>query len=102
MRVSWLASLVFVAFLGLSGTVGETTLSVGQMPSHAHAINGAEKAIGGPPYNLFDGGVGGAAGTASTTSTGGSASHIHSFAATSGKDSNMPPYYALAYIMRIA
>lgn len=86
----------------LSGTVGATTLSVAQMPSHAHATNGAEKANNGPPYNLFDGGVGGAAGTVSTTSAGGSASHIHSFAANSGKDSTMPPYYALAYIMRVA
>lgn len=86
----------------LSGTVGETTLSVGQMPSHAHAINGAEKAIGGPPYNLFDGGVGGAAGTASTTSTGGSQPHTHSLTATISAASSLPPYYALAYIMRVA
>ena len=41
--------------------------------------------------------------TATTFATGGSQAHTHSLSeAKSGSASNLPPYYALSYIMRIA
>lgn len=87
----------------LSGTVGATTLSDQQMPRHSH-------------YTALHNGDGGGSGTQAFDSTsspwgtsdyyssiaGGSQPHTHSLAADTGPFSSMPPYYALALIMRIA
>lgn len=61
----------------LSGSVGATTLSTAQMPSHTHTANGREASAAS---NLFavTGAVGGS-GTATTNATGGGGSHDHSF-----------------------
>nr|DAU20045.1 MAG TPA: Baseplate structural protein [Caudoviricetes sp.] len=86
----------------LSGTVGATTLTVAQLASHAHGIQlrGGSRdcgyASGSPQFwvNWYDG---------ATATTGGSQAHTHSLTgAKSGSASSLPPYYALAYIMRTA
>lgn len=86
----------------LSGTVGDTTLTVEQLASHTHK------------YTIGNGGAWEASGASyrestenriqiSTTSTGGSKSHTHSLAGIkSGSANSLPPYYALALIMRCA
>ena len=82
----------------LSGTVGETTLSVEQMPSHEHPYND----------NHTSSGSGNPSGTSwgatdekrITGSAGGSQPHTHTLDGASGEASGLPPYYALSYIMR--
>ena len=85
----------------LSGTVGATTLSVAQMPRHAHQqsfSNGwGEGADGSIRMHVSSG-----PGSTSTQPAGQGQSHSHSLAADADAASNMPPYYALAYIMRCA
>lgn len=87
----------------LDCTVGATSLTEEQLPSHRH-------------YTPLKGGDGGGSGVLafdSTSSpwgdgnyyssfTGGSQAHTHSLTATTGKASNLSPYYTLAYIMRVA
>lgn len=83
----------------LSGTVGETTLTVEQLATHLHSLgaySGLKNDRGGEVGDLN-------VGTASFNSTdyaGGSRSHTHDMTGMSGEASSMPPYYALAYIMR--
>ena len=83
----------------LSGTVGATTLSVAQLASHTHvAPTGKEQtnSIKGSDLNVVR--LNG-----KTEATGGSQSHTHSLSGVqSGAASTLPPYYALALIMRIA
>lgn len=85
---------------GLSGTVGETTLTVEQLATHSHATSlGASRQInwgnnGAVPYLE--------PGSLSTGSIGGSQPHTHTLDGASGETSSLPPYYALAYIMRTA
>ena len=84
----------------LSGTVGETTLTVEQLATHSHATSlGASRQInwgnnGAVPYLE--------PGSLSTGSIGGSQPHTHTLDGASGETSFLPPYYALAYIMRTA
>ena len=85
----------------LSGTVGETTLSVEQMPSHAHTTTVTSNISGS--YNVQPGG--GAnynRGDFPSSNTGGSQPHTHTLSGASGAADSLPPYYALALIMRIA
>ena len=84
---------------GLSGTVGDTTLSEEQIASHVHGItvvtgyNGA-----GTGYQIWQGVAAG-----NTESTGGSQPHTHSLSGISSETADsLPPYYALSFIMRIA
>lgn len=87
----------------VSGTVGATTTTLAQTAAHGHATTAAGTAGGGPAYTLVDGGTGGGDGSVATTKVGGSASHTHSLTgAKSGSASSLPPYYALAFIMRCA
>lgn len=83
----------------ISGTVGETTLTVEQLAGHEHSISSA-------PYGYFGAGTRQAlrdgAGTTTTSTAGGSQPHTHALAGASGEGSSLPPYYALAYIMRCA
>ena len=87
----------------LSGTVGETTLTEAQMPSHAHpaktcvsqnGVNG-EYLTDGPGNYLAERG-------AVTLPTGSSQPHTHTLSGASGEASGLPPYYALSFIMRCA
>lgn len=86
----------------LSGTVGATTLSVEQLASHWHVY----------PYYIHSGVTSGSAsilnandtgtGTAASSKSGGSQSHTHALSGASGAADSLPPYHALALIMRIA
>ena len=79
----------------ISGTVGDTTLSVEQIAAHTHRMGRLE---GGGGYAVYTGTTGD---LSATMSTGGSQSHTHALSgAKSGSASSLPPYYALAYIMR--
>lgn len=83
----------------ISGTVGDTTLSVAQMPSHTHTTPHANVSVG-------DGGYvgGGSAGLINwpTGPTGSSQSHTHSLSgAKSGSASSLPPYYAGHFVIRV-
>lgn len=81
----------------LSGTVGATTLSVAQMPSHSHSFSK------GTYGNLAEARGSANDGKQWTDATGGSQAHTHSLSeAKSDSASNLPPYYALSYIMRCA
>lgn len=89
----------------LSGTVGETTLTEAQMPAHDHAPQGATS------YLLRDGSglvlQGGSSGTrvnysGAFTVNGGSQPHTHTLSGATGGANSLPPYYALAWIMRCA
>ena len=85
----------------LSGTVGETTLSTEQMPAHGHSYTFRSSsrdcgyAGGEPMFWQWTA-------TAYTGSSGGSWSHSHALNGASGEADSLPPYYALAYIMRTA
>lgn len=85
----------------LSGTVGETTLSTEQMPAHGHSYTFRASsrdcgyASGSPMFWQNTA-------TANTGNAGGSKSHTHALDGASGGASSLPPYYALAYIMRCA
>lgn len=83
----------------LSGTVGATTLSVEQMPQHAHDANEAAYDQGG---GRFTGG-GDTGASLTTLSTGGSQSHTHSLSGASGEASSLSPYYntCLHHAMRM-
>ncbi|WP_205906108.1 tail fiber protein [Desulfovibrio piger] len=83
----------------ISGTVGSTTLTVAQLASHTHKCNqgttdnGSGRFTGGGDYEGVD---------LTTYSTGGSKPHTHNLSGASGEAQSLPPYYALALIMRCA
>ena len=83
----------------LSGTVGETTLTVAQLATHKHTTPHANVSVG-------DGGYvgGGSAGLTNwpTGPTGSSQAHTHTLSGASGSAGSLPPYYVLAWIMRCA
>lgn len=81
----------------VSGTVGATTLSTTQMPSHTHPFTAVISTKGRymENGNIFN------SGSSNTSATGGNGSHTHPLSgAQSGSASSLPPYYVLAYIMR--
>ena len=83
----------------LSGTVGVTTLSVAQMPSHTHTTPHANVSVGAGGYV-----GGGSAGLTNwpTGPTGSSQSHTHSLSgASSEAASSLPPYYAGHFVIRV-
>ena len=83
----------------LSGAVGATTLSEAQFAAHTHPGGVASIASSGGfttstrDIVKLEGAIG---------YTGGSQPHTHSLSGASGQASTLPPYYALAYIMRVA
>lgn len=82
----------------LSGTVGETTLTVEQLASHGHGINIPTEYNGeGTRYRQWVNTKSG-----NTSATGGSQPHTHTLSGASGEANGLPPYYALSFIMRIA
>ena len=111
---SWILAL-FASLAGVSGTVGATTLTEKQLAAHFHetgnhvedtALLPAWAKRGGKDtvrtgWNISFDTVPGYYGA--TKDTGSSTSHVHSLSGVkSGSASSLPPYYALAYIMRIA
>ena len=95
--MQWLAWPAWL-WPGVSGTVGETTLSVAQMPSHNHGNVDILKTTSGNADYVYNGGYVHDA----MDKTGGSRSHTHALSGASGDADSLPPYYALALIMRIA
>lgn len=85
----------------LSGTVGETTLSVEQIASHLHTTTLSSNISGS--YHMQPG-SGAYYNTSAfpSANTGGSQPHTHTLSGASGTADSLPPYYALALIMRIA
>ena len=79
----------------ISGTVGETTLTEAQMPSHSHRMGTYVGAAGTNAYAATSGSL------ASTQSTGGSQPHTHALTGASGDASSLPPYYAGQYVIRV-
>ena len=77
----------------LSGTVGATTLTEAQMPSHTHTFG-----IG--TYGSSAEAKGNTSSKQRTDATGGSQAHTHALEGASDEVSNIPPYYALSFIMR--
>ena len=83
----------------ISGTVGATTLSVEQMPSHTHTTPHANVSVGAGGYV-----GGGSAGLTNwpTGPTGSSQSHTHSLSGASSEAAdNLPPYYAGHFVIRV-
>lgn len=79
----------------LTGTVGETTLTEAQMPSHTHTFG-----IG--TYGSSAEAKGNTSSKQRTDATGGSQAHTHTLEGASDEVANIPPYYALSFIMRTA
>ena len=86
----------------IGGETGATTLTIAQMPSHTHTVksNGTGNGISLATAQ--------ADGAKTTGATGGGGSHTHSLSNTSHSHNvtiddadNLPPYYALAYIMKL-
>lgn len=91
------------------GSVGSTALSEAQMPAHSHTVSiaGSGDSSGGPGYGFTKGSTNNTHPYLYTDSKGSGAGHTH----TIGSDGshthgitdwdNRPPYYALAYIMKL-
>lgn len=84
----------------LSGTVGATTLTVGQMPIHKHPLMSFTRVEYGSGGNRSFDGNGDT--LAYCGDGGGSQPHAHAFFGASGEANGLPPYYALSFIMRCA
>ena len=85
----------------LSGTVGDTTLTVEQMPSHTHGYRKVTR------WNGWNGTNDGndckpPSDGQPTDATGGSQAHTHALSGEAGKADTLPPYYALSFVMRCA
>lgn len=81
---------------GLSGIVGETTLSVAQLATHSHRIAEYIGQAGSNAYAATAGSL------SNTQTTGGSQPHTHALDGASGSAGSLPPYYALSFVMRCA
>lgn len=84
----------------ISGTVGATTLTEAQIPIHRHWVSGDVS-----PYSVTTEHEGMTGQTqidhkAASSPVGSSAPHTHSLSGSSKEANSLPPYYALAYIMR--
>ena len=85
----------------VTGNTGETTLSTAQMASHSHTVAAAWFKVSGSGYTA-DSQSNVLTNTPITTSTVGSnASHLHSLSVSTRTTSNMMPYCALYYVIRI-
>ena len=83
----------------LSGTVGATTLTVNQSAVHNHNIT---RSNGGSGNEHIGNGPNPAERKNTTGFSGSNQPHTHSLTASTEATGSLPPYYALAYIMRIA
>lgn len=91
------------------GSTGATTLTINEMPAHTHTFTRnvyPNNSTGGAPHGWTDGTASGSQVT-TTDSTGGGAAHSHTIS-TDGdhshsvnSGSNVPAYYALAFLIRI-
>ena len=83
-----------------TGATGSTILTIAQMPAHTHSVTFTNNiGANGTLQNAISG-----ASSLATSSTGGSEGHTHTISSDGGHThtvSTLPPYYALAFIMRI-
>ena len=85
----------------LSGSVGATTLSEAQLAAHTHSTPAALCGWTGQfRYGANNQLINNVA--IQATPAGASQPHTHPLSGASGQASTLPPYYALAYIMRVA
>ena len=84
--------------MGVSGTVGETTLTVAQLAKHSHSYRGNRETA----QVAYDGSAMEYPEEFNTGTTGDSQPHTHSLSGSSDEANSLPPYYALAMIIRIA
>lgn len=85
----------------LSGAVGATTLSEAQLAAHTHSTTAALCGWTGQfRYGANNQLINNVA--IQATPAGASQPHTHPLSGASGQASALPPYYALAYIMRVA
>ena len=88
---------------GLAGTVGETTLTVGQMPSHIHATPSMPGWTDGSTYYLsYNRGNGDTSSTYPTQTSGGSQPHDHPLEGSTEQTDNLPPFLSFHVVMRTA
>ena len=100
----------------ITGTTGGTALTINQMPAHTHPLNdpghyhfqnAGDNNRPGPYYENSNNGNEGPINTNSAFtnitigSTGANEAHTHTYSATTATTTNLPPYYALAYIMKV-
>jgi microcystin-dependent protein len=88
-----------------TGTSGSTALTIAQMPAHTHTTN-ATPTPSGSTWP-FQGGPGYGVTATTSSSTGGGAGHTHTISTdgdhshTVSSGSNVPAYFALAFLIRI-
>ena len=89
---------------GLAGTVGETTLSIEQMPAHAHQwrhvqtwISGETHADGVTKNGNINGDTHG-----TTTTVGGSKPHDHPLEGATEQADSLPPFLSFEMVVRVA
>jgi microcystin-dependent protein len=102
----------------VAATGGEATVTLtsSQIPAHQHPFSGSTSTTGSHTHtvrgvNFVTGAFGGAgvsAANPSTNTTSPDGDHSHTFSGTTdnntgggGSHENLPPYYALAYIMKL-
>ena len=85
---------------GISGTVGETTLTVEQIATHSHQYKDGHSGPGsGSPSGTSWGYI---EPIRTTENTGGSQPHTHSLSGVSSEAAgSLPPYYAGQYVIRV-
>jgi microcystin-dependent protein len=92
-------------YLKVSGTVtvDNHTLTVDQIPSHTHVQDDRTALVSPNQAPSSDPTSGSPSGTrgGTTKATGGGQGHNHTASLSTGADSNLPPYYALAYIIKL-
>ena len=89
---------------GLAGTVGETTLSIEQLPAHAHQwrhvqtwISGETHADGVTKNGNINGDTHG-----TTTTVGGSKPHDHPLEGATEQADSLPPFLSFEIVVRVA
>jgi microcystin-dependent protein len=97
-----------------TGGAASVTLTTGQLPAHTHSFSGTTNTTGAHTHTVgttgavsADQGGAGSSNAAETTRTTSSAGdHSHTFSGTTGSTGSgdavatLPPYYAIAYIMK--
>ena len=81
----------------ISGTVGSTTLSTSQIPSHSHSYS----TVNAPGSTWGQGSTQLSRSDRTTGTTGGSSSHAHSLSGSTRSSDSLPPYYAGHYAIRV-
>ena len=81
----------------VTGTTAGTALTVDQIPAHSHTFGWGGNSVSGGAY--LSNYVTTANGPSTTSSVGSGQTHSHAVSITTA-DANLPPYYALAFIIK--